>query len=104
MCFGVAKAEAQDVKGAIDCKEIGRLNGQVQYRYDVTMINTTAMKLIVNYNVILFAGDVPQKHHVHSTLMTPHEKLYETHDGIMSVTDWDKVTRFRVEFTAQPTS
>jgi hypothetical protein len=98
-CFGLTTAQAQDVTGDIDCKEIGRNNGEVQYQYDVTLVNNTESKLIVEYNVIFLTGNVPTKNHAHSTLIIANERLTETHDGTMNETDWDKVTKFRVELS-----
>ena len=99
--FGLTGAQASHATARVDCKEISRLNNQVQYQYQVTLENNTASKLLVNYNVIFMAGQVPRKNHRHSTLMIPHETLTETHEGVMSVTGWDKVTGFRVEWSSQ---
>ncbi len=94
--------EQPGVEGTVDCEEIGRLNGEVGYQYDVTLTNNTATKLIVRYKVIFKAGDTPKKTHSHSTLMTPNENLTETHDDKMSETEWDKVTVFRLELEWEP--
>ena len=90
-----------DVSGTVDCKEVGRLNGEVGYQYEVTLTNNTESKLIVKYNVIFMAGDVPIKNHNHSTLMIPNETLTETHDGKISEAEWDRVSSFRVEWESE---
>lgn len=94
--------ERPGVEGTVDCREIGRLNGEVGYQYDVTLTNNTASKLIVKYKVIFKAGDVPQKTHSHSTVMIANENMTETHDDKMSETEWDKVTVFRLELEWEP--
>jgi hypothetical protein len=90
-----------DVTAAVDCKEVGRLNGEVEYQYDATLTNNTDSKLIVTYEVIFMAGDVRKKTYNHSTVMIPNETLTETHDGKISEEDWDKITRFRIEWSSQ---
>jgi len=100
--LGAAGVRAADATATVDCKETGRLNGQVQYQYEVTLSNNTAKKLTVEYDVILVAGSVPSRDHRHSTLLSPNEKnLTETHDGVMSAEGWDKITRFRIEWTSR---
>jgi hypothetical protein len=91
-----------DVSGDIDCRETGRLNGEVGYQYDVTLINHTDIKQKVDYKVIFFAGGSPIKEHNHSTILIPKETSTESHDGKMKEADWDKVTRFRVETESEP--
>ncbi len=92
---------ANDVTAEVDCKEVGRLNGEVGYQYDATLTNNTDSKLIVKYDVIFLAGDVRKKTHSHSTLMIPNETLTETHDGKISEEDWEKITKFRIEWSSQ---
>jgi hypothetical protein len=91
-----------DVSGDIDCRETGRLNGVVEYQYDVTLINHTDLKQKVDYKVIFFAGDVPIKKHNHSTILIPKENTTESHDGKMKEEDWDRITRFRIETESEP--
>jgi hypothetical protein len=93
LSFGVPP----DVTGSIECDETGRLNGEVGYRYDVTLTNNTDLKQKVDYKVIFFAGTTPVKEHKHSTILTPKETSTESHDGKMKEGDWDRVSRFRVE-------
>lgn len=104
--FGNTSVQAQentskDVTADVNCVEVGRLNGEVQYQYDVTLKNNTASKLIVKYNVIFMEGQVPKKEHKHSTLMMPDETLTETHYGKISEAEWDKVTKFRIEWSSE---
>jgi hypothetical protein len=94
--------KVSNIAATVDCREIGRLNGEVQYQYEVTLTNNTGSKQLVAYDVIFMAGDVRLKTHKHSTLMIPHEKkLTETHDGKMRETDWDRVTKFRIEWSSK---
>lgn len=86
------------ISATVHCKERGRLNGQVEYQYDVTLKNNTANKQIVTYNVILLAGNVPLKTHQHSTLMIPYETLTETHYGKINEADWDRASRVKVDW------
>lgn len=90
-----------DVTADVDCQEIGRLNGQVQYQYDVTLKNNTERKLIVEYTVIFLAGSVRKKEFKHSTLLIPEESTVESHDGAIKENDWDNVTRFRIEWESR---
>jgi thermostable 8-oxoguanine DNA glycosylase len=89
----------KEVTADVDCNELGRLNGEVGYQYDVTLKNNTASKLIVEYTVIFMEGTARKKEHKHSTLMIPKESLVETHEGKIKETDWDKVTSFRIEWS-----
>jgi hypothetical protein len=93
----------EDVSADVDCRELGRLNGEVGYQYDVTLKNNTSSKLIVEYNVIFMEGSIPKKNHKHSTLLIPKESLVETHEGTIKEADWDKVTKFRIEWSSRKT-
>jgi hypothetical protein len=95
------KAQTPNVTATVDCKEVGRLNGKVQYQYEVKLTNKTASKQLVEYHVIFMAGDVRLKTHDDSTLMIPHENLTETHDGTISETDWERVTSDRIEWSSK---
>lgn len=88
------------VSADVECVEIGALNGETSYRYDVTLINLTKSKLKVEYTVYLKAGDVIKKQHSHSTILIPEEETIESNENKMRTEDWDKVTIFRVEWTA----
>ena len=104
--FGNTSVQAQenkrtDVSAVVDCREVARLNGVVQYQYDATLKNNTASKLIVEYNVIFMQGQVRKKEHKHSTLMIPNEKLTETNEGTIREADWEKVTIFRIEWSSK---
>ena len=105
VAFPVGKCLCQesqpDVSGTVECKEIGRLSGEVEYRYDVTLTNNTGSKQKVKYDVIFMAGDVPIKKHSHSTLMTPNETLTETHDAKIVEADWERVSKFRLEWESE---
>ena len=90
---------SEDVTADVDCREIGRLNGAVEYQYDVTLSNNTDRKLIVEYTVIFVAGSVRKKEYKHSTVLIPKESSVESHDGTIKEADWDAVTRFRVEWS-----
>ncbi len=37
---------ANDATAEVDCKEVGRLNGEVGYQYDATLTNNTDSKII----------------------------------------------------------
>lgn len=89
-----------DVSATVECKEIGRLKGEVGYEYEVTLKNNTQKKLIVEYSVLLIAGGTTKKTHKHSTLLIPSEKLTETHSDKMKESVWDEITRFRVEWSS----
>jgi hypothetical protein len=93
--------EKEDVITAtIECKELGRLNGEVEYQYDVTLTNNRKVKFKVDYDVIFLAGTTRIKTHNHSTLLIPAEKLTETNSGVIKESDWNKITTFRVEWLA----
>jgi hypothetical protein len=92
-------APPEDVTADVDCREIGRLSGDVEFRYDVTLNNNTDRKLIVEYTVIFVAGSVRKKEYRHSTVLIPKESSVESHDGTIKEADWDAVTRFRVEWS-----
>lgn len=89
----------EDVTADVDCREIGRLSGDVEYQYDVTLNNNTDRKLIVEYTVIFMAGSVRKKEYKNSTVLIPKESSVESHDGTIKEADWDAVTRFRVEWS-----
>ena len=97
----VPAPDKTDVTADVNCKEIGRLNGQVQYQYDVTLKNNTERKLIVEYTVIFLAGSVRQKEFKHSTLLSPKESTVESRDGAIKEGDWENVTRFRIEWESR---
>jgi len=98
--FPAAKslADSDDVTGSISCKELGRLQGVVQYQYDMTLKNNTDVKLKVEYQVILCAGGERKKTHNHSTLLIPGEQLTETNYGSMSESEWDQLTEVKAEW------
>jgi hypothetical protein len=95
---GKSWSKEDDVTGTLNCKELGRAQGLVQYQYDVTLNNNTDVKLKVDYQVILLAGDVKKKVHSHSTLLIPKEKLTETNYGSMNENDWDQITGCNAEW------
>lgn len=97
---GHKSSSPSDVSATVECKEIGRLNGVVQYQYDVTLTNNTKKKLRVDYTVTLYAGDVPKKSHSHSTILIPSENSTETNSGSMKQSDWDLVSRFNVKWSS----
>jgi hypothetical protein len=103
--FGHSSVQAQEdtsaVTATVDCKEVGRLNGKVQYQYEVKLTNKTASKQLVEYHVIFMAGVVRVKTHDDSTLMIPHENLTETHDGTISETEWERVRSYRIEWSSK---
>jgi hypothetical protein len=104
MVFPAGKSLSQEkedvITATIECNELGRLNGVVEYQYDVTLTNNRKVKFKVDYDVIFLAGTTRIKVHNHSTLLIPAEKLTETNFGSIKESDWDKITTFRVEWLA----
>ncbi|MGE5604617.1 MAG: hypothetical protein ACM3YE_02880 [Bacteroidota bacterium] len=98
--FPAAKSfsDNDDVTGSVSCKELGRAQGVVQYKYDITLNNNTDVKLKVNYQVIIWAGSVRMKTHNHSTILIPGERLTETNYGKMSESDWELATGCSAEW------
>ncbi|HPB01666.1 MAG TPA: hypothetical protein PLZ67_01805 [Bacteroidales bacterium] len=94
----LAQEQQESVTVSVNCKELGRLNGEVSYSYDATLKNNTAEKLKVTYRVIIKNGDTSVKTHNHSTVLIPDEELTETNDGEMSEEDWDKSTDVWIEY------
>ena len=104
MAFPTGKSLSQEkeevITATVECKEIGRLQGVVEYQYDVTLTNNRKVKFKVDYDVIFLAGTIRTKVHNHSTILIPAEELTETNVGSIKESDWNKIDTYRVEWRA----